>query len=174
MYHYLAPKSVLSPNILTQNCKIMLNIPIVNRSKHPLPAYATALSAGMDLRANLDQPVTLAPLQRCLVPTGLYIALPEGYEAQIRPRSGLALKRGITVLNSPGPRRDTHHPRQPLRRAVHHRGRRTHRPDGHRPPRAGRLATDGLAGRNGTGRRGVRAHGREIISHRKQESRIPN
>ena len=80
----------------------MLNIPIVNRSKHPLPAYATALSAGMDLRANLDQPVTLAPLQRCLVPTGLYIALPEGYEAQIRPRSGLALKRGITVLNSPG------------------------------------------------------------------------
>ncbi len=80
----------------------MLNIPIVNRSKHPLPAYATALSAGMDLRANLDQPVTLAPLQRCLVPTGLYIALPEGYEVQIRPRSGLALKRGITVLNSPG------------------------------------------------------------------------
>lgn len=80
----------------------MLNIPIVNRSKHPLPAYATSLSAGLDLRANLDQPVTLAPLQRCLVPTGLYIALPAGYEAQIRPRSGLALKRGITVLNSPG------------------------------------------------------------------------
>ena len=80
----------------------MLNIPIVNRSKHPLPAYATALSAGMDLRAELDQPLTLAPLQRCLVPTGLYIALPAGYEAQIRPRSGLALKRGITVLNSPG------------------------------------------------------------------------
>ena len=75
----------------------MLNIPIVNRSKHPLPAYATSLSAGLDLRANLDQPVTLAPLQRCLVPTGLYIALPAGYEAQIRP-----LKRGITVLNSPG------------------------------------------------------------------------
>ena len=80
----------------------MLNIPIVNRSKHPLPAYATPLSAGLDLRANLDQPLTLQPLQRCLVPTGLYIALPEGYEAQIRPRSGLALKRGITVLNSPG------------------------------------------------------------------------
>ena len=80
----------------------MQNIPIVNRSKHPLPAYATALSAGMDLRANLDSPITLAPLQRCLVPTGLYIALPAGYEAQLRPRSGLALKKGITVLNSPG------------------------------------------------------------------------
>lgn len=80
----------------------MLNISIVNRSKHPLPAYATALSAGMDIRANLDSPLTLAPLQRCLVPTGLYIALPAGYEAQIRPRSGLALKKGITVLNSPG------------------------------------------------------------------------
>ena len=80
----------------------MQNIPIVNRSKHPLPAYATALSAGMDLRANLDSPITLAPLQRCLVPTELYIALPAGYEAQIRPRSGLALKKGITVLNSPG------------------------------------------------------------------------
>ena len=80
----------------------MLNISIVNRSKHPLPAYATALSAGMDIRANLDSPLTLASLQRCLVPTGLYIALPAGYEAQIRPRSGLALKKGITVLNSPG------------------------------------------------------------------------
>ena len=80
----------------------MQNIPIVNRSKHPLPAYATPLSAGMDLRADLTEPITLAPLQRCLVPTGLYIALPAGYEAQIRPRSGLALKKGITVLNSPG------------------------------------------------------------------------
>lgn len=79
-----------------------MNIPIVNRSKHPFPTYATALSAGMDIRANLDSPITLAPLQRCLVPTGLYIALPAGYEAQIRPRSGLALKKGITVLNSPG------------------------------------------------------------------------
>ncbi len=80
----------------------MLNIPIVNHSKHPLPSYATILSAGMDIRANLDAPVTLAPLQRCLVPTGLFIALPAGYEAQIRPRSGLALKKGVTVLNSPG------------------------------------------------------------------------
>lgn len=80
----------------------MLNVRIINKSKHPLPAYATGLSAGMDLRADIDTPITLAPLQRCLVPTGLYIALPAGYEAQVRPRSGLALKKGITVLNSPG------------------------------------------------------------------------
>ena len=80
----------------------MLKVQIINKSKHPLPAYATALSAGVDLRANLSEPLTLAPLQRCLVPTGLYIALPEGYEAQVRPRSCLALKKGITVLNSPG------------------------------------------------------------------------
>ncbi|MCR5139285.1 MAG: dUTP diphosphatase [Bacteroidaceae bacterium] len=79
-----------------------MNIPIINKSKHALPSYATPLSAGMDLRANLDEPVTLRPLQRCLVPTGLYIALPAGYEAQVRPRSGLAIKRGITVLNAPG------------------------------------------------------------------------
>jgi dUTP pyrophosphatase len=79
-----------------------MDIQIVNQSKHPLPAYATLLSAGMDLRANLTAPLTLAPLQRCLVPTGLFIALPPGYEAQVRPRSGLAVKKGITVLNSPG------------------------------------------------------------------------
>ena len=79
-----------------------MNIQIINKSKHALPSYATPLSAGMDLRANLDEPVTLRPLQRCLVPTGLYIALPAGYEAQVRPRSGLAIKRGITVLNAPG------------------------------------------------------------------------
>lgn len=79
-----------------------LNVPVINKSKHPLPAYATALSAGMDIRANLDEPMTLAPMQRCLVPTGLYIALPEGFEAQVRPRSGLAIKKGVTVLNSPG------------------------------------------------------------------------
>ena len=80
----------------------MLKVQIINRSKHPLPAYATPLSAGMDLRANLSEPLTLAPMQRCLVPTGLYIALPPGFEAQVRPRSGLALKKGVTVLNSPG------------------------------------------------------------------------
>ncbi len=80
----------------------MLKVQIINRSKHPLPAYATPLSAGMDLRANLSEPLALAPMQRCLVPTGLYIALPPGFEAQVRPRSGLALKKGVTVLNSPG------------------------------------------------------------------------
>ena len=80
----------------------MVKIPIINNSHHPLPQYATPLSAGVDLRANLDKPVTLAPLARTLIPTGLSIALPAGYEAQVRPRSGLALKRGLTVLNSPG------------------------------------------------------------------------
>ncbi len=75
---------------------------ITNKSHHPLPAYATAHSAGMDLRANLDQPVILEPGQRTLVPTGLFLELPEGTEAQVRPRSGLAFKHGITVLNSPG------------------------------------------------------------------------
>ncbi len=75
---------------------------IVNRSSNPLPEYSTIHSAGMDLRANLEEPIVLKPLGRVLVPTGLFIELPVGYEAQIRPRSGLALKRGITVLNSPG------------------------------------------------------------------------
>jgi dUTP pyrophosphatase len=79
-----------------------MKIKVVNRSKHPLPSYATLHSAGMDLRANLDKAVVLKPLQRALIPTGLFIELPEGYEAQIRPRSGLALKKGITLLNSPG------------------------------------------------------------------------
>ena len=79
-----------------------MKIEIINESHHPLPQYATPLSAGMDLRANLDAPVTLRPLERKLIPTGLRIALPEGYEAQVRPRSGLALKKGITVLNTPG------------------------------------------------------------------------
>lgn len=79
-----------------------MKINIVNRSKHSLPAYATSLSAGMDLRANIEEPLTLKPLERILVPTGLFVELPEGFEAQIRPRSGLAIKKGITVLNSPG------------------------------------------------------------------------
>lgn len=79
-----------------------MKVQVINKSKHALPVYATELSAGMDVRANISEPVSLAPMQRCLVPTGLYIALPEGYEAQIRPRSGLAIKKGITVLNSPG------------------------------------------------------------------------
>lgn len=80
----------------------MLKVKIINRGRQPLPTYATALSAGMDLRANIDEDITLQPMQRRLVPTGLHMALPEGYEAQIRPRSGLALKHGITVLNTPG------------------------------------------------------------------------
>lgn len=79
-----------------------MQIQIVNKSHHKLPQYATAFSAGLDIRANLDSPITLKPLGRILVPTGLFIALPQGYEAQIRPRSGLAIKKGITVLNSPG------------------------------------------------------------------------
>ena len=79
-----------------------LEVKIVNRGPHQLPAYSTPLSAGMDLRAWLDEPVTLQPLQRAMLHTGIYIALPQGYECQIRPRSGLALKRGLTVLNTPG------------------------------------------------------------------------
>lgn len=79
-----------------------VQVKIVNRGPHPLPAYSTEQSAGMDLRAWLDEPVTLQPLERTLLHTGIYIALPQGYECQIRPRSGLALKRGLTVLNTPG------------------------------------------------------------------------
>ena len=80
----------------------MTKVKIVNKSGQPVPAYATPLSAGMDLRACLEAPVTLGPLERALVPTGLFIALPAGFEAQVRPRSGLAAKHGITVLNTPG------------------------------------------------------------------------
>ena len=80
----------------------MVKIEVITKGRQPLPAYATAQSAGMDLRANIPESITLQPLERRLIPTGLHIALPEGYEAQVRPRSGLALKHGITVLNSPG------------------------------------------------------------------------
>ena len=79
-----------------------MEIKVINKGHQPLPKYATPQSAGMDLRANLDEPLRLKPLERRLIPTGLYIALPPGYEAQVRPRSGLALKHGITVLNAPG------------------------------------------------------------------------
>ena len=79
-----------------------MKVQIINRSHHQLPEYATKFSAGMDLRANIEAPIVLKPMQRCIVPTGLYIALPAGFEAQVRPRSGLAIKKGITVLNSPG------------------------------------------------------------------------
>ena len=80
----------------------MIKIKVVNRGHQQLPTYATPQSAGMDLRANLEAPITLHPMERRLIPTGLHIALPEGYEAQVRPRSGLALKHGLTVLNTPG------------------------------------------------------------------------
>lgn len=80
----------------------MLKINAINRGRQPMPTYATSQSAGMDLRANLEEPVVLHPMERRLIPTGLHIALPEGYEAQVRPRSGLALKHGLTVLNAPG------------------------------------------------------------------------
>ena len=85
-----------------KNDNLHMKINIVNHSKHPLPEYATALSAGMDLRANIEESIVLKPLDRKLIPTGLFIELPGGYEAQIRPRSGLAIKKGITILNSPG------------------------------------------------------------------------
>lgn len=80
----------------------MLQVKVINKGHQPLPAYATSQSAGMDLRANIAEPIVLRPMERRLIQTGLHIALPEGYEAQIRPRSGLALKHGITVLNTPG------------------------------------------------------------------------
>jgi len=80
----------------------MIAINVVNKGHHPLPQYATPQSAGMDLRANIDEPIVLHPMERKLIPTGLHIALPEGFEAQVRPRSGLALKYGLTVLNAPG------------------------------------------------------------------------
>jgi len=79
-----------------------MKVQIINRSHHPLPEYATPQSAGVDLRANIESPIELRPLERRLVPTGLFMALPPGYEAQVRPRSGLAIKHGITVLNTPG------------------------------------------------------------------------
>jgi len=79
-----------------------MKIRIVNKSKHPLPGYSTKFSAGMDLRASLEHPVVLKPMERSLIPTGIFIELPKNFEAQIRPRSGLALKKGITVLNTPG------------------------------------------------------------------------
>lgn len=80
----------------------MVTVKIINKGKQPMPAYATAQSAGMDLRANIEEAIILKPLQRKLIPTGIYMALPDGYEAQVRPRSGLALKHGITVINTPG------------------------------------------------------------------------
>ena len=81
---------------------MLLKVRIINNSNNPLPAYATEGSSGMDLRANLPEPLTLAPLERMMVPTGIFLEIPHGYEAQVRPRSGLAIKQGLTCLNSPG------------------------------------------------------------------------
>lgn len=96
------PMNCVNSHYQCDSTRKKMKIQIINKSKHPLPSYATELSAGMDLRANIDAPILLEPLSRCIVPTGLYVAIPAGYEAQVRPRSGLALKKGITVLNSPG------------------------------------------------------------------------
>lgn len=85
-----------------KSSNIMVSVKIINKSRHEMPAYATSQSAGMDLRANIDEAVTLRPMQRQLIPTGIFMALPPGFEAQVRPRSGLAFKYGITVLNTPG------------------------------------------------------------------------
>lgn len=97
---------LFSHNILNTNFKqkIMdkITVKIINKSSNPLPSYSTTSSAGMDLRANLSEPITLNPLERALVPTGIFIELPQGYECQIRPRSGLALKHGISLVNTPG------------------------------------------------------------------------
>lgn len=100
LLHY--HRAIVAHDALIYEEYISMKIKIVNRSHHALPQYATALSAGLDLRANLEEDITLQPMERRLVPTGLSIALPEGYEAQVRPRSGLALKHGITLLNTPG------------------------------------------------------------------------
>lgn len=97
----LLPVSASNSTFADKNSST-LTVRIINQSAHPLPQYETDGSAGMDLRANLESPVTIGPLERTLIPTGLFIELPNGYEAQIRPRSGLAIKRGLTMLNSPG------------------------------------------------------------------------
>jgi dUTP pyrophosphatase len=88
--------------VQNQITQLSMEVKIINRSHHPLPEYATPQSAGVDLRANLDEPVVMKPMERRLIPTGLFISLPAGFEAQVRPRSGLAIKKGITVLNTPG------------------------------------------------------------------------
>lgn len=92
----------LPPRLIVNFLKYFMTVNIINRSKNALPTYETAGSAGMDLRANIDAPITLNSLERCLIPTGIFIELPQGFEAQIRPRSGLAAKRGLTCLNTPG------------------------------------------------------------------------
>lgn len=99
---HIADRAEYSLHIVNFAIMQTVQVNIVNTSSNPLPDYATTGSAGMDIRANLSEPVTLQPMERSLIPTGLFIELPEGYEAQVRPRSGLAIKQGITCLNSPG------------------------------------------------------------------------
>ena len=131
-----------------------MKVKLVNRSPFPAPAYATPLSAGVDLRANLDAPVVLQPLQRMLIPTGLYMALPPGYEAQARPRSGLAIKHGITVLNSPGTiDADYRGELKVILVNLSDQPWRAHRPDGDCPPRAGGMGAGGRPGRDRARRR---------------------
>ena len=119
----------------------MIKIKVVNKGNQKLPEYATPLSAGMDLRADIAEDIVLKPMQRRIVPTGLHIALPAGYEAQVRPRSGLALKHGITVLNSPGTIDADYRGEigacESVRQGLYNHLRRTHSTDGDSTPRAG-------------------------------------
>ena len=139
-----------------------MEVKIINKSHHPLPGYATPLSAGMDIRANLTEPVVLKPLERKLIPTGLYIALPEGYEAQMRPRSGLALKHGITLLNTPGTIDADY--RGEIGIILINLSSESYLSDGDHGSQPGRLAAGGSAGRHRTGSRRFRPHG-EIIKN---------
>ena len=157
-----------------------MEVKIVNRSRHPLPEYATALSAGMDLRANIDAPLVLRPLERKPVPTGLYMALPPGYEAQVRPRSGLALKKGITVLARDRrcglPRRGKGHLGESFGRRLHHQRRRPHSPDGRGTARNRRMVCGRAARRYGARRRRLRSYGPVAVClslSRKKEIRRP-
>ena len=146
----------------------MLQIKVVNKGHQPLPQYATAQSAGMDLRANLDAPVVLKPMERRLIPTGLHIALPAGYEAQVRPRSGLALKKGITVLNSPGTVDADYRGEVGVllinlsQEDFIVKRRRAHRPDGYRQARTRTVCGCGGARRDRTWRRRLWTYGSEI------------
>ena len=146
-----------------------MTVKVVNTSGNALPAYATPLSAGVDLRAALEAPVELKPLERALVPTGLYMQIPAGYEGQVRPRSGLAAKHGITVLNTPGTIDADYRGEIKVILVnlsdlpVHHRPGGAHRPDGVRPLRAGPARGGRVPGRDGTGCGRFRQYGREII-----------
>ena len=141
----------------------MVKIKVINKGHQPLPQYATPQSAGMDLRANLTESIVLKPLQRCLVPTGLFIALPEGYEAQVRPRSGLALKKGITVLNAPGTiDADYRGEVGVLLVNLSQEDFVINDGDDYRTPRNRRFHRSGRTRRDGTWRRRLRTYGGEV------------